>query len=170
MKFNVCACNKESYLRNAGAERRPDRTGQDRRRTQDFVSRLRHERQHGAGGTRRARRVETVAAAYPGGDERPGVGAQPRLPQVRQDRRRHLGQLPPARRGDRLSHPGAHGAELSHALSPGGRPGEFRLDRWVPAGGHALHRGAHELAGDRIAGRSGQGYGRSRQQLRRNPR
>ena len=63
-------------------------------------------------------------------------------PQVRQDRRRHLGQLPPARRGRHLPDPRAHGAGLQHALPARRRPGQLRLGRRRPAGGHALHRGA----------------------------
>ena len=45
-----------------------------------------------------------------------GLSSNARLPQVRQDRRRGDGQLPPARRRVDLRHAGAHGAGLQHAL------------------------------------------------------
>src|SRR6266851_4108768 len=44
-----------------------------------------------------ARRIEAGAAPHPGGHERPRPGLQPRLPQMRQDLRRHFRQLSSAR-------------------------------------------------------------------------
>ena len=71
-----------------------------------------------------------------------GLGVQPRLPQVREDRRRGDGQLSPARRRVDLRHAGAPVAGLQHAVRAGGRPGQLRIDRRRPAGGHAVHRSA----------------------------
>src|SRR5229473_732073 len=68
-----------------------------RSRNEEVVPRLRDERDHRARAARRARRVEAGAAPHPGSDERPWPGLQPRLPQVRQDLRRHFRQLSPAR-------------------------------------------------------------------------
>ena len=61
--------------------------------------------------------------------ERSRPRAQQAAPQVRQDRRRHLRQLPPPRRGRHLPDPRAHGAGLQHALPAGRRPGQLRLRR-----------------------------------------
>ena len=71
-----------------------------------------------------------------------GLGAEQAAPQVRQDRRRHVRQLPPPRRGRHLPDARAHGAGLQHALHAGRRPGQLRLRRGRLAGGHALHGGA----------------------------
>src|SRR3990167_9415230 len=56
---------------------------------------------------------------------------------MRQDLRRHLRRLPPARRDGHLSHFGAHGAELGHALSARKRPGKLRVNRRRSSGRHA---------------------------------
>ena len=58
-----------------------------------------------------------------------GPGLEPRLPQVRQDRRRGDGQLPSPRRRRDLRHAGSDGAGLQPALRPGGRAGQLRLGR-----------------------------------------
>jgi DNA gyrase subunit A len=68
--------------------------------------------------------------------------AEPAAPQVRQRRRRRHGELPPARRLRDLRHAGPLGQDFAHALPADRRPGQLRLDRQRPAGGHALHRGA----------------------------
>ena len=58
-----------------------------------------------------------------------GLGPDPLLRQVRQDRRRGDGQLSPARRLRDLRHARAHGAGLLDALRARRRPGQLRLDR-----------------------------------------
>jgi DNA gyrase subunit A len=58
---------------------------------------------------------------------RPGKQA----PQVRQDRRQHLGRLSPARRSDRLPHSRRHGPEVAHAcplIDPQGNFGSINGD------------------------------------------
>ena len=85
------------------------------------------------------------------------------------DRRRRDGQLPPARRLGDLRHARAHGAGLLDALPARRRPGQLRLDRRRPRGGHALHRGAADAHRDGDAARPRQGHGRLRPQLRRRP-
>ena len=74
------------------------------------------------------------------------ASARPALRQVRAHRRRGDGQLPPARRRVDLRHARADGAGLLDALHARRRPGQLRLDRRRPAGGHALHRGAARRA------------------------
>ena len=82
---------------------------------QKLLPRLRDERHRRARAARRPRRPQAIAAARPRRHARPEPGAKPRSAEVRQDLRRHVGQLPPARRGGHLPHPGAHGADLQHA-------------------------------------------------------
>ena len=79
------------------------------------------------------------------------LNLRPRLqaPQVRQDRRRHLRRLPPARRGDRLPDARPPGAGLGPALPADRRAGQLRLHRRRPARRHALHRGPHDRASRR---------------------
>ena len=96
-----------------------------------------------------------------------GPGLEPRVPQVREDRRRGDGQLPSPRRQRHLRHPGAHGAGLQPALPPDRRPGQLRIGRRRPAGGHALYRGAAEGDRRRDDGRPRQGDRRLRPELRR---
>jgi DNA gyrase subunit A len=78
------------------------------------------------------------------------------VPQVRQDRGRHLGQLPPARRVGDLPDPRAPRAAVLDALSADRRPGQLREHRRRCAGGHALHGGAHDRRDGRDDGRSRQ--------------
>ena len=99
-----------------------------------------------------------------------GAGVEPRVSQVREDRRRGDGQLSPARRRLDLRHAGAPGAGLQHALSPGRRPGELRLDRRRSAGGDALHGSAAGAARRSDDDGSRQGDRRLRPQLRRDHR
>ena len=60
-----------------------------------------------------------------------------------------------------------HGAGLLHALPARRRPGQLRLDRRRPAGGHALHRGAPHPDRRRDAARPRHGHRRLRAELRR---
>ena len=99
-----------------------------------------------------------------------GLAQQPRVSQVRQDRRRGDGQLPSARRRVDLRHAGPHGAGLQHALSAGRWAGELRIGRRRSAGGDAVHRGAAGAHCRRPAGRHRKGDGRLRPQLRRDDR
>ena len=70
-----------------------------------------------------------------------GLEPDAAVPQVRLDRRRRDGQLPPARRLGDLRRPRAPGAGLLDALRARRRPGQLRLDRRRSPGRHALHRG-----------------------------
>jgi hypothetical protein len=115
----------------------------DRGRAQGLVPHLRHEHHHGPRPAGRAGRAQALAAAHPGGDERPEPPARAQAPQVRQDLRRHLGQLPPTRRVGDLPHAGGHGPALEDVGGAGRLAGQLRLDRRRPARGDALHRGPH---------------------------
>ena len=100
------------------------------------------------------RRPEAVAPPRAVRHAPDGPRLEPRVPQVREDRRRGDGQLPSPRRQRHLRHPRPHGAGLQPALPAGGRPGQLRVGRRRPAGGHALHRGAAEGARRRDDGRT----------------
>ena len=89
------------------------------------------------------------------------------LPQVRGDRRRGDGQVPPARRRGALRRAGPAGAGLLAALPARRRPGQLRLGRRRPARRHALHRSAHDGHRRGAAGRHRQGHRRLRRELRR---
>ena len=69
-----------------------------------------------------------------------GLGPDPLLRQVRQDRRRGDGQLSPARRLGDLRRARAHGAGLLDAQRARRRPGQLRLGRRRPGCRHALLR------------------------------
>jgi len=85
--------------------------------------------------------VEAGATAHPGGHERPRPGLEPRLPQVREDLRRHLRQLSIRMASSDL--PAmvrmAQDFNLRYMLSTG-RETSGRLRR--SSGGHAVHRSA----------------------------
>ena len=87
--------------------------------------------------------------------------------EVRPHRRRGDGQLPPARRLGDLRHARAHGAGLLDALPARRRPGQLRLGRRRPGGGHAVHGGAPDAPGHGDAARPRHGHGRLRAELRR---
>ena len=99
-----------------------------------------------------------------------GLQPEPGARQVRADRRRGDGQLPPARRLGDLRHARAAGAGLLHALPARRRPGQLRLHRRLPGGRDALHRGAPGTARDRDAARPRPGHRRLRPELRRHAR
>ena len=108
---------------------------QHRRRDEALVHGLRDERNHRARAARRPRRAEAGAPPRALRDAADGPRVEPRLPQVREDRRRGHRQLPPARRRAGLRHARPPRAGLQHALPPGRRPGELRLGRRRSAGG-----------------------------------
>ena len=87
--------------------------------------------------------------------------------QVRGDRRRGDGQVPPARRSLALRRARPARPAVLAALPAGRRPGQLRLGRRRPARRDALHRGAHDRDRGRAAGRHRQGHGRLRRELRR---
>jgi hypothetical protein len=92
---------------------------------------VRDEHHHGPRAPRRPRRSQALAAAHPGRDERPQAAPQPQAPEVRQDRRQHLGRLPPARRGRHLPDHGRHGPEVEDArplIDPQGNFGSIEGD------------------------------------------
>ena len=144
----------------------------DRYRSGDaqVVSRLCDERDHRARAARCARRIEAGAAAHPGGHERSRPGLQSRLPQVRENLRRHFRQLPPARRSGDLSGAGAPGAGLQHALPADRRTGKFRLGRRRSSGGHAVHGSAAGENHRRHSRRPGKRNRRFHSQLRSDAR
>ena len=96
-----------------------------------------------------------------------GLGPDPLLRQVREDRRRGDGQLSPARRLGDLRRARAHGAGLLDAQRTGRRPGQLRLGRRRPGRRDALHRGAPGAHRHGDAARPRHGHGRLRAQLRR---
>ncbi|CAA9538637.1 MAG: DNA gyrase subunit A, partial [uncultured Sphingomonadaceae bacterium] len=83
----------------------PHRRPKHRDRAAGQLPHVRDEHDHGPGPARRPRRAQAVPAPHPRRDERPAPGAALQALQVRQDRRRHLRQLPPARRPGRIPHP-----------------------------------------------------------------
>ena len=91
-----------------------------------------------------------------------GLGPTRSYSQVRPDRRRGDGQVPPARRLGDLRHARAHGAGVLDAQPAGRRPGQLRLDRRRPGRRDALHRGAPGAARDRDAARPRHGHRRLR--------
>ncbi len=128
--------------RRCDRRRRRTRPAQHRRRAERQLPHLRDERHHQPRPAGRARRPQAVAAPHPRGDERPAPRPQRRPGQVRQDLRRHQRQLPPARRGQRLPHPGPHGPGVEPPLRPHRQAGQLRLHRGAAASRDALHRGS----------------------------
>ena len=129
------------------------------------------QRHHVARAARRARRPQAGAAPHPLRDVRepaPLPGRQ--APEVRDDRRRGAGQVPPARRHVLLRRDGAHGAAVLDARPAGRRPRQLRLARRRRARRLPLHRGAPGAAGDRAARRDQAGDGRLPPELRRHDR
>ncbi len=103
-----------------------------------------------------ARWPEASAAPHPVRDVRHGSAARFAVSQERAHRGRCAGQIPPARRPERIRRDGAHGAGFLDALFAGGWPGQLWQCRRRPTGGHALHRGAPQQAGHGNADRPGQ--------------
>ena len=91
------------------------------------------------------------------------------LPQVRRDRRRGDGQVPPARRRRPVRRPRPARPGLLDALPARRRPGQLRQRRRRCRRGDALHGGPPDRDGRRDARRHRQGHGRLRGQLRRHP-
>ena len=98
-----------------------------------------------------------------------GLSADELLPQVRRDRRRGDGQVPPARRRRALRRAGPAGPGLLDALPARGRAGQLRVGRRRLRGRHAVHGGAPHGDLRRDARRHRQGHRRLRRQLRRHP-
>ena len=70
-----------------------------------------------------------------------GLQPEPQARQVRPDRRRGDGQVPPARRQRDLRHAGPARAGLLDALPAGRRPRQLRQHRRLARRGDAVHRG-----------------------------
>ena len=124
--------------------RRAHPSGPHRGRAASAVPRLRHERHRQPGAAGRARRPQAGPPPDPVHDERDGPHRRPRLSQVRGDRGRGDGQVPPPRRPGAVRRAGAAGPGLLAALPARGRAGQLRLGGRRPARRHALHRGAHD--------------------------
>ena len=99
-----------------------------------------------------------------------GLSADQLVPQVRRDRRRGDGQVPPARRQRAVRRAGPARPGLLDALPARRRPGQLRLGRRRHGGRDALHRGAPDRDRRRDARRHRQGHRRLRRQLRRHAR
>ena len=142
----------------------PDRGGAEER-----LPRLRDERDRQPRAAGRARRPQAGPPARAVHHERDGPLRGLRLPQVRGDRGRGDGQVPPPRRpvAVRRARPPRPG--LLAALPARRRPGQLRLRRRRSAGRDALHRGAP--GGHRVGAAGGhrQGHRRLRRELRRHP-
>ena len=98
-----------------------------------------------------------------------GLSAHELVPQVRRDRRRGDGQVPPARRRGPVRRPRPARPGLLDALPAGRRAGQLRLGRRRHRGRDALHGGPPDRDRRRDARRHRQGHGRLRRQLRRHP-
>ena len=144
--------------------------GQHRRRDEALVHGLRHERNHRAGAARRARRPEAGAPPRALRHADDGAGEQPRLPQVRQDRRRGDGQLPP--HGDAAIYDTlvrlAQDFNMRYPLVDG--QGNFGSMDGDPPAAMRYTEARLQGAGRRHDGRSRQGDRRLRPQLRRDHR
>ncbi len=140
---------------------------QHRRRNEAVVHGLRDERNHWTSAARYPRRPEAGPSPRAVWHEDDGARIEPRVPEVRQDRRRSDGQLSPARRRVDLRHAGPAVAGLQHAVPAGRRAGQLRLDRRRSARGDAVHRSASQGARRRRDGGSRQGDRRLRPELRR---
>ena len=140
---------------------------QHRGRDAPVLHGLRDVRDHRPRAARRARRPQARQPPRALRHAADGPAAGPALPQVRQDRRRGDGQLPPARRPGHLRHPRAHGAAVQHAGAPRGRAGQLRLGGRGPPGRAALHRGAAHAARRLDDGGHREGDGRLPADLRR---
>ena len=101
----------------AAASAVESRSGQYRRRDAAVVRGLRDERHHRPRASRRARRTEAGPSPHSLRHARHGPGLEPRLPQMREDRRRSDGQLSSARRRPDLRHARPHGAGFFLSLS-----------------------------------------------------
>ncbi len=125
-------------------DRRPGRHPRDPHRGRDAgeLPRLRDERDRGARPARRPRRPQAGPPPDPLHDGRDGPQRHELLPQVRGDRRRGDGQVPPPRRRRPVRRARPAGPGLLDALPAGRRPGQLRLGRRRQRGRHALHRGA----------------------------
>ena len=98
-----------------------------------------------------------------------GLSRHELVPQVRRDRRRGDGQVPPARRRRPVRRPRPARPGLLDALPARRRAGQLRLGRRRLRGGDALHGGAPDRDRRRDARRHRQGDRRLRGQLRRHP-
>ena len=96
-----------------------------------------------------------------------GLGPDAVLLEVRADRRRGDGQVPPPRRLGDLRHARADGPGVLDAQPARRRAGQLRLDRRRPSRGDALHGGASRPDRDRDAARPRHGHRRLRAELRR---
>ena len=125
--------------------RPPDPTGVDPTVTDDLgdiridphrgrdagqLPRLRDERHRVARPARRPRRLQARPPPDPLRDGRDGPVVHQLVPQVRRDRRRGDGQVPPARRQRAVRRPRPARPGLLDALPAGRRPGQLRLGRW----------------------------------------
>ncbi len=145
-----------SGRRRRPTERRPSPDGQDRppaapsarrarggeaaRGAGGAIPRLCPVDHHGPGPARRPRRVEARPPPHP--LRHAGAAARPRdgLQEMREDRRRRDGRLPPPRRPGDLRRAGAARAGLLVPLPAGRRPGQFRQHRRRPGRRLPLHR------------------------------
>ena len=133
------------------------------------LPRLRDERHRVARPARRPRRPQAGPSPDPVRDGRDGPVGHELVPQVRGDRRRGDGQVPPARRQRPVRRPRPARPGLLDALPARRRPGQLRLGRRRHRGRDALHRGAPDRDRRRDARRHRQGHRRLRRQLRRHP-
>ena len=130
---------------------------------QDQLPRLRDERHRQPRPARRARRPQARPSPDPLHDARDGADLGVQLPQVRRNRRRGDGQVPPARRRRAVRRACAPRPDVLAALPAHRRPGQLRLCRRRPAGRDEVHRGAH----DRHRGRSARGHRQADRRFRR---
>ena len=133
------------------------------------LPRLRDERHRVARPARRPRRLQAGPPPDPLRDGRDGPVRHELVPQVRGDRRRGDGQVPPARRQRPVRRARPPRPGLLDALPARRRPGQLRLGRRRHGRRDALHGGAPDRDRRRDARRHRQGDRRLRRQLRRHP-
>ena len=109
----------------AGSRR--GRGGRAARGARGALPRLCAVHHHAPGAAGRARRAQAGAPAHPLRHAAPAAGTGRRVQEVRQDRRRRHGHVPPPRRPGDLRRPGAARPGFFLALSAGRRAGQLRF-------------------------------------------
>ena len=141
-----------------GADRR-----QPARRAGGALSRLRALHHHGPRAARRARRPQTRAPPHPLRDAHPAARPGHRVQEMRENRRRRDGLVPPARRPGDLRGAGPPRAGFRLALSARRGSGQLRQYRRRQRRRLSLHRGAPH----RIRAAAARGHRRGRRRLAR---
>ena len=111
-----------------------------RKRDEEQLPDLRHERHRQQGNSRRAGWSQTLATPDSGRHERPQSLPRRKPDKMRQNLRRNNGKLPSARRPGHLSDPRAHVARMGRAESPHRQTRKLRLHCRNAPRRNAVHR------------------------------